>query len=109
MTSRFDAFDEAWAAIGEPVLNLARMRWEDDGRPAGEEAAYLRRAQEELRTEDAELRGREVGGVEPSRQGRSLTDDEKVDEAVLESMDASDPPAFAPTSLGSPRARTSRA
>ncbi len=43
---------------------------------------------------------------DPQDLGRPMTDDEKVDEALLESMDASDPPAIgAPTRVGSPRQR----
>lgn len=39
---------------------------------------------------------------DPQTKGRPLTDDEKVDEASLESMDASDPPSFNPGSTGAP-------
>jgi len=39
---------------------------------------------------------------DPSTLGRPLTDDEKVDEALLESMDASDPPAHSAPSPGAP-------
>jgi len=45
---------------------------------------------------------------DPQDLGRPMTDDEKVDEALLESMDASDPPAIgAPTRVGSPKERKS--
>jgi len=37
---------------------------------------------------------------DPQTKKRPLTDDEKVDEASLESMDASDPPAFQPSTTG---------
>ncbi|MBL8689349.1 MAG: hypothetical protein JNL04_09625 [Rhodospirillaceae bacterium] len=43
---------------------------------------------------------------DPQDLGRPMTDDEKVDEALLESMDASDPPAIgAPSRVGSPKER----
>ena len=45
---------------------------------------------------------------DPQDLGRPMTDDEKVDEALLESMDASDPPAIgAPSRVGSPKERKS--
>lgn len=45
---------------------------------------------------------------DPQDLGRPMTDDEKIDEALLESMDASDPPAIgAPTRVGSPNQRKS--
>jgi hypothetical protein len=45
---------------------------------------------------------------DPQDLGRPMTDDEKVDEALLESMDASDPPAIGgPTRVGSPKERKS--
>ena len=45
---------------------------------------------------------------DPQDLGRPMTDDEKIDEALLESMDASDPPAIgAPTRVGSPKQRKS--
>lgn len=45
---------------------------------------------------------------DPQDLGRPMTDDEKVDEALLESMDASDPPATGgPTRVGSPMERRS--
>lgn len=45
---------------------------------------------------------------DPQDLGRPMTDDEKIDEALLESMDASDPPAIgAPTRVGSPKERKS--
>jgi hypothetical protein len=37
---------------------------------------------------------------DPQTKKRPLTPDEKVDEASLESMDASDPPSFSPSSTG---------
>lgn len=37
---------------------------------------------------------------DPQTKKRPLTPDEKVDEAALESMDASDPPAFQPSTTG---------
>lgn len=37
---------------------------------------------------------------DPQTKKRPLTEDEKVDEASLESMDASDPPAFQPSTTG---------
>lgn len=39
---------------------------------------------------------------DPQTKARPLTDDEKVDEASLESMDASDPPSFNPGHTGAP-------
>jgi len=36
----------------------------------------------------------------PQAKNRPMTDDEKVDEAAIESMDASDPPAFQPSTTG---------
>ncbi len=33
-------------------------------------------------------------------KSRPMTDDEKVDQAAIESMDASDPPAFQPSTTG---------
>jgi hypothetical protein len=45
---------------------------------------------------------------DPQDLGRPMTDDEKIDEALLESMDASDPPAIgAPSRVGSPKERKS--
>ena len=45
---------------------------------------------------------------DPQDLGRPMTEDEKVDEALLESMDASDPPAIgAPSRVGSPKDRKS--
>lgn len=45
---------------------------------------------------------------DPQDLGRPMTDDEKIDEALLESMDASDPPAIgAPSRVGSPKQRKS--
>ena len=45
---------------------------------------------------------------DPQDLGRPMTDDEKVDEAALESMDASDPPSIgAPRRVGSPKGRKS--
>lgn len=38
-------------------------------------------------------------------QGRLLSDDEKVDRASLESMDASDPPPYTPLRVGAPPKR----
>ena len=42
---------------------------------------------------------------DPTELGRPMSDDEKVDEAALESMDASDPPAFPGTGSGAPGQR----
>jgi hypothetical protein len=36
----------------------------------------------------------------PQRKNRPMSDDEKVDQAAIESMDASDPPAFQPSTTG---------
>lgn len=36
----------------------------------------------------------------PQPKNRPMTDDEKVDQAAIESMDASDPPAFQPSTTG---------
>lgn len=45
---------------------------------------------------------------DPQDLGRPMTDDEKIDEALLESMDASDPPSIgAPSRVGSPTGRKS--
>ncbi len=45
---------------------------------------------------------------DPQDLGRPMTDDEKIDEALLESMDASDPPSIgAPSRVGSPKGRKS--
>jgi len=45
---------------------------------------------------------------DPQTLGRPMTEDEKIDEALLESMDASDPPAIgAPQRVGSPKERKS--
>jgi hypothetical protein len=45
---------------------------------------------------------------DPQDLGRPMTDDEKIDEALLESMDASDPPSIgAPSRVGSPKERKS--
>ena len=116
-----DAFASAWATIGEPICNLARMRWEDDGRPPGMEADYVRQARKELEAEQPQPGSREVGTSghqrpathainlppDPSELGRPMSDDAKVDEAALESMDASDPPAFSGTGSGAPARRSS--
>jgi len=40
---------------------------------------------------------------DPQDLGRRMTPDERVDEASLESMDASDPPAHSATPAGAPR------
>jgi len=40
---------------------------------------------------------------DPQELGRRMTADERVDEASLESMDASDPPAHSATPSGAPR------
>lgn len=44
---------------------------------------------------------------DPPALGRRMTLDEKIDEASLESMDASDPPAYSSPATGSPRQRVS--
>ena len=115
-----DAFARAWTKLGEPVCNLARMKWEDDGRPEGAEGEYVRRARLELEADRAYhvpgspgSQGESAGSSErppdPADLGRPLSDDEKVDEAVLESMDASDPPSHSGTESGAPdRRRSSR-
>jgi hypothetical protein len=36
----------------------------------------------------------------PQRKNRPMSEDEKVDQAAIESMDASDPPAFQPSTTG---------
>ena len=36
----------------------------------------------------------------PTSKNHPMTDDEKVDQAAIESMDASDPPAFQPSTAG---------
>lgn len=36
----------------------------------------------------------------PTSKNHPMTDDEKVDQAAIESMDASDPPAFQPSTTG---------
>ncbi|WP_374446565.1 hypothetical protein [Stella sp.] len=124
---RTDPFAIAWARQGEPVCNLARMMWEDDGRPEGAEAEYVRRARIELEAErpapgyreagTSGLQGTVAGSTglppDPTELGRPMRDDEKVDEAVLESMDACDPPAFSGpafsgTGSGAPDRRRTR-
>jgi hypothetical protein len=40
---------------------------------------------------------------DPQERGRAMTADERVDEASLESMDASDPPAHSATPAGAPQ------
>ncbi|BBK35950.1 hypothetical protein STAQ_10280 [Allostella sp. ATCC 35155] len=111
-----DAFARAWAKLGEPVCNLARMKWEDDGRPEGAEGEYVRRARLEFEADRpyrvpgaAGPQGGRAGRAERgSDLGRPMSDDEKVDEAVLESMDASDPPSHSGTESGAPERRRSR-
>ncbi|BBK40468.1 hypothetical protein STVA_04880 [Allostella vacuolata] len=110
-----DPFASAWRAMGEPVCNLARMRWEDDGKPVGMEAEYVRRARLEFDAEERPPGNREAGtsghdpaaapsGLprDPTELDRPLSEDEKVDEAALQSMDASDPPSFSGTGSGAP-------
>ena len=36
----------------------------------------------------------------PQTKNRPMTEDEKVDQAAIESMDASDPPSFQPSTTG---------
>lgn len=113
-----DPFARAWAKLGEPICNLARMKWEDDGRPEGAEEEYVRRARLEMESDrpyrvagapgpqDAPAADSSTGAGD---HGRPMTDDEKVDEAVLESMDASDPPSYSGAESGAPdRRRSSR-
>ena len=45
----------------------------------------------------------------PTSKNHPMTDDEKVDQAAIESMDASDPPAFQPSTTGaSPDRKTDK-
>lgn len=100
-----DPFARAWAKLGEPVCNLARMKWEDDGRPEGAEEEYVRRARMEM---ESDRPYRVAGSGSPAGQSnRPMSEDEKVDEAVLESMDASDPPSYSGTESGAPDRRRS--
>lgn len=103
-----DPFARAWAKLGEPVCNLARMKWEDDGRPEGAEEEYVRWARLEMESDRPyRVTGASGSPAGKSEAGRPMSDDEKVDEAVLESMDASDPPSYSGTESGAPDRRRS--
>lgn len=104
--------------LEESARKLARKRWEDAGSPPGGEGPFLERAREELLPSGRAPDLREAGtsgheleqfgtasGLPPDPQAlnRPLSEDEKVDEASLESMDASDPPAHSSPRAGSVR------